>query len=458
MSAGAADPVSERAARRLTELFVSPRCGLITRVEAQARGPEEPTPPWLSTADLAHFDFRNAPRAERLNAGKGSTEAQSRLSAMGEALERYSAYHWDPSRVRVGPPSDTAILPSDCVLHSPVQYAEGHLPYRVWSPETPTSWIEGEELPSGDPVDVPAGLVYLSWPLPRAEDHVAAVTSNGLAAGADLEHATLGALHELIERDALMITWLNRLPAARIVAPEHGCHAAAIIRHYRRHGVSVRLYRVATDQAATVVLAVAVNPDGIEPVHVVGMGCAERPLAAVDKAVFELCQARPSEAVRFREQNPGERLRRHEDVIELEDHPLFHGLAAHRREFDFLDDDSEPVTLDDIEPDAANAGQATPPGDAADELSARRAELERLVAGLTASGCRVARVDITAQDIRPSGVRVVRCFATGLQPIHFGHGQARLGGRRLFEAPRRWGLRERDTDEASLNPCPHPLA
>ena len=45
-----------------------------------------------------------------------------------------------------------------------------------------------------------------------------------------------------------------------------------------------------------------------------------------------------------------------------------------------------------------------------------------------------------------------------LQPMHFGAGQERLGGRRPFEMPRLLGRARRDLEEAELNRCPHPLA
>jgi ribosomal protein S12 methylthiotransferase accessory factor len=80
------------------------------------------------------------------------------------------------------------------------------------------------------------------------------------------------------------------------------------------------------------------------------------------------------------------------------------------------------------------------------------------VEALTGAGCRVAYVDLTTDDVAPYGIRVVRTIATGLQPIHFGHGEERLGGRRLFEVPRALGHATASRTEADLNPCPHPLA
>ena len=87
-----------------------------------------------------------------------------------------------------------------------------------------------------------------------------------------------------------------------------------------------------------------------------------------------------------------------------------------------------------------------------------RADLERCVALLGDAGSQVAYVDVTTPEIAERDLRVARVIATELQPIHFGYGQERLGGRRLFETPRRLGYTTRDQTRADLNPCPHPLA
>ena len=413
-------------AERLVGALVSRRCGLVSEIAPQSRGPDEPCPPHLWTATLAHYDFQNAARSDRLNAGKGRSEDEAKLSALGEAIERYSAYHWDDTRVRVDLAAENAITPADCVLHSPAQYTAG-LPYPQWSPEVQTSWIEGVELPGHTPVDLPAAFVYLVSPTPRPEDHVTAITSNGLAAGPDLNGAILGGLYEVIERDALMITWLNKLPATEIEAPEAGCYSAEIIRHYAYFGVKVRLVS---------------NPPGQGAARLIGMGCDLDPVAAVDKAVFELCQARPSMNARLQSGDPADRLKGYEDIADLDDHPLFHAIPANLHEFDFLFAGKERLRLDQM---------ARPEGGVEEAL-------ETVVAAATTSGARVAYVDITTPDIAPLGPRVVRTFVTGLQPIHFGYGQGRFGGRRVFDAPVAWGYRETPLAEADLNPCPHPLA
>ena len=78
------------------ESFVSARVGLVRSLSPQARGDEEPEPPYLFTATLSNFDFRALDKQDRLAAGKGRTREAAMSAAIGEALERYCAYHWDP--------------------------------------------------------------------------------------------------------------------------------------------------------------------------------------------------------------------------------------------------------------------------------------------------------------------------------------------------------------------------
>jgi ribosomal protein S12 methylthiotransferase accessory factor len=85
-------------------------------------------------------------------------------------------------------------------------------------------------------------------------------------------------------------------------------------------------------------------------------------------------------------------------------------------------------------------------------------DLATAVDGLARAGCRVAYAEVTTADVRPYALRVVRTIATGLQPMHFGFGEERLGGRRLFEVPVQLGYTRQSRLESDLNPCPHPLA
>ncbi|MEM9787910.1 MAG: YcaO-like family protein, partial [Pseudomonadota bacterium] len=300
-------------ASRLIAALVSPRCGIVTALVPQMRGPQEPTPPHLWNATLAHFSTQQTQIGVRVTGGKGRTEAEAKLSALGEAMERYASFQWDPARVRIGQADENAITPDDCVLYSKAQHAAG-CPFPPWSPKTPTSWITGTELPDGNPVEMPASQVYALGPPPRMEDFFTPSASNGMAAGKDLDHAILGGLHEVIERDAFMITWLNKLPARKIKLPDRGCTAAATIRHYDKFGVKIRLMWLHTDQSVYVMMAIAEDPQDGGIFRVIGLGCDGDPVVAVDKAVSELCQLRAGMVMRMQMDDYEKRLTGYEAV------------------------------------------------------------------------------------------------------------------------------------------------
>jgi ribosomal protein S12 methylthiotransferase accessory factor len=430
---------------RLEEL-VSARVGVIRDLSPQSRGAEEPMPPHLYTATLSHFDFRSTERTERIAAGKGTSEEEAKASAIGEAIERYCASHWDPLRISIARCDDLTsprITPAECVLYSDEQYRQPGWQYRRWEPSIPISWMEGVELPERKPVLVPAGLSYLVHPTPREEDNLAVVTSNGLAAGATLASAVLSALCEVMERDALMITWLNRLPAVEVDLEQIRGWPGRIYRHYKQFSVNLRTFCLPSDLPAPVMMTVAFDDRPGRPAAVVGMGCHPDPNVAVLKSVYELCQARPAETRRFIDRPPAGRLQRYEDVRSLDDHSAFVTLPERRSEFEFLWARGARIRLETLPNPSA--------GDAGSDLIFCTTALSKL-------GLRVAYVDLTTPDITDYGIFAVRVLVTDLQPIHFGHGQERLGGRRLYELPHRLGFAPAARTVRDLNPCPHPMA
>ena len=427
---------------RLLEL-VSPRVGVVRSLSRVPRGVDEPSPPILYHAQLSHFDFRRGKLLERSAFGKGFSEDEAMGSALGEAIERYCAHHADTRAIRGAKAAalDTPFLsPAECVLYSEPQYARKSFPYARWDEQTETSWLPGVEFPGNTDVLLPAALVYMNYSGPNNDEYFCPSTSNGMAAGPDLDSAVLAGLCELVERDGFLIHWMNRLTAPEVEFA--GGTAGAIREYYARFGVEVRVFDLSTDVPAAVMMAVALTRRDRGPAAVVGLGCHPSPEKALVKALGEVCQVRPGEVKRFLETDPAKLPQLPEAVKTLEDHSGYFFSPERLPELAFLLDNGRRRRLEEM-PDRSQGSLC--------------ADLHNLVAGLRGAGCRVAFVDVTSPDIQPYPVRAVRTFATGLQPIHFGYGEEHLGGRRLFEAPRRLGYGGGRRSESELNPCPHPL-
>lgn len=429
---------------RLLEL-VSPKVGVIRSLTKVVRGVEEPNPPVMYQAVLSHFDYRMAPPLERSSAGKGRTDSEAIRAALGEAVEHYCASQVNKQSTRLTSLEELpdAVTPLECVLYSDAQYARAKLPYHRWQPQDSLTWTPMRELPLGREVFAPAQLVYLTFTAQREEDFLTTPNSNGLAAGPDLEFAILNGLYELIERDGFLITWMNKLPAPEVEFAGANDLAQSIKEHYARYGTEIRVFNVSTDIPVYVMMAMALDRTGEGPAVLVGLGCHLDPQVALNKALLEICQVHPSETHRYKEERPAQRLRSYEDVRTLEDHGAFLTAPERIGECSFLLDNGR----------AQSAGEMPNRSQGSVE-----ADLQACVDALVNAGCRVLYADLTTPDVADYGFRVVRTIATGLQPMHFGHGEERLGGRRLFEVPHTLGHAEGVRGEGDLNPCPHPLA
>jgi ribosomal protein S12 methylthiotransferase accessory factor len=421
---------------------VSSRVGIIRWLRRVARSADEPQLPILYHSLLSNFDFVKGTDSDRSSMGKGRNDADAMRGAIGEALERYSAQHPVVASIRVARAAELggpALAPDAFVLYSAEQHASGTLPFRRYDAADEIGWLRGTSLPDREPVWLPASLVYLNYNR-DGYDAFCVSTSNGLAAGQTVASATLAGLCELVERDAFLAGWMNRLPLPALVIAGADSLLDEMIAHYASFGIEIRIIDCSLDLAPYVMMAMSIDRSGNGPAVMVGLGCSLDPVRAVEKALFEIAQVRTGDARKGPDAR--ERIPSYEDVRTMADHSAYFGQLDRLAEMDFLLTAPPARRLAELENRARDDADA---------------DLDTVVRSLRDAGAQVAYADVTTDDVAEVGVRVVRAFATGLQPIHFGHGMERLGGRRLFELPKRLGFRPSDATPSDLNPCPHPL-
>jgi ribosomal protein S12 methylthiotransferase accessory factor len=416
---------------------VSPRTGIVKSLNLRVKSDDQPALPYIYEGLLAHHDFRRAERRTRAFCGKGLTEESAMLGAIGEAVERYCAAHVAPGgthRAAYASLGDEAVPPADFVLYSDAQRARVDLGFWHWKAEDEILWTRVDELGSGAQLWVPSAFIYLTYASDRTQDLICAPSSSGCAAGPDRNSAIRSAILELVERDAFMITWLCRLPAVEIETTGIGGIIGEICATYQRWGTEIRAFALPTDMTATVVMAVALDRSGAGPAAVVGLGCEMSPADALRKSLFEICQMHEPLRQRNKE-GDATRLNAYADVKTLDDHAAYFFPRDHFHELDFLLNSARKIRIGDL---ADHSGTSI------------EDDLRILARGVAACGCRAFYCDLTTPDLDAYPIRVVRALITHLQPISFGYGLERLGGRRLYD---RGGI-----PEASLNRCPHPLA
>lgn len=395
--------------------------------------PDEAGPelPLGSTAVLAAYT-EGAPGADNPNvgSGKGLTAAEAMVSAVGEAIERYSASRIRPEAVRracLAELDGDVLDPRRLCLYRPEQYAAPTFPFSPFDPDRPLDWVRGEWLDDGAPVWLPALPTYMHF-RPPPDEYFCQVSSNGLAAGRDLEDAALRATAELVERDAFMLTWLAQTPARRVLLDATLDPAVAeVVRQLGEAGARIELYLLDVDAPFPAFVCVGFGDGKRWPGATVSLAAHANPRLAARKAILE--QAHVGPFIRRLMRDGEQPIPESPDAVHsLTDHALFYVPPERAVAFDFLRAGGRTVPL------AALNGPAR---------VTRAAYIELL----RAAGLRVAFADVTAPDVATSPLRVARALGPDMQPIDFGWRVRRLANPRLDALLRR-----------GLNPYPHPLA
>lgn len=334
---------------------------------------------------------------ERIDAGTpaggaGRTHQDARAAAIGELLERYAGARC-PVPVITRAEADARVLSlEEFSLHSPEQRERPDFPLaddyrrdaftRVWN------------LLDNTPAHAPTALVSTD----PAHGHLA--TSSGLAAAPTMVGALLRATQELVERDALVTTWLHgiaaprvrvRLPLARAIGAD--VTVLDITPAYSPHPVA---------------LVAGSSPIEGRPRRAVGLACRSDWDAAVAKAEVEWAQSLAFVSARGSEVSERPEP---DEVTSFDDHALFYSARG-----DLWD--ALPAFRG---PECAAREPARQTSDAA--------QLHELVTALADAGVEVWYRDLSMRDTLACGVKVARVLAPQLVGIHCDHRWPHLGGR-----------------------------
>jgi oxazoline/thiazoline synthase len=154
--------------------------------------------------------------------GKGKSETQAKVSALSEAIERYSwEFQGDEARIRSKLKNlNTPVHPNACMLFSEMQFKNRELwnatgSHLTWVPELfdeemEIEWSPVWSLTSETTKYIPTAYCYYGY-AQQFNIQFTRADSNGCAAGNTKEEAILQGFMELVERDAVALWWYNCL-------------------------------------------------------------------------------------------------------------------------------------------------------------------------------------------------------------------------------------------------------
>ncbi len=227
--------------------------------------------------------------------GKGQTALLAKVSAAMEAIELWHAEN-------VHPPVTIPATPAEDL----------DLPYRISglvsgpavlvTDRTPLDWVNATGMVTADVVPVPSAVVSLPdgdrpWSLPGFQ-----WSSNGLASGNSHAEASLHALYEIVERDAISAQPGDTTGQYVDPASITDNHCASLIASIGSSGATLTIERLPSRFGVPCYRSEVFSPDF--PVASAGTGAHLDAHIAVSRAVTEAVQSRLTAIVGSRDDLP----------------------------------------------------------------------------------------------------------------------------------------------------------
>jgi ribosomal protein S12 methylthiotransferase accessory factor len=257
--------------------------------------------------------------------------------------------------------------------------------------------------------------------------------STGVAAHTDLQAAIVSAILEVVERDAIALTWLTRLPLAEVLPG--GGEAVRLRSLVQRSGCRYSLFDATTDVGIPTIYGLQRRPHHTSLAQLVACASGYNAAVVYRKVLFELAQLNH---VDWASHSPPEDPR---DILLLEHGASYMASPERSGAFDFLAADLRTRKLEHFD-------VAEPSG-----YGAKIADLKHRLTGL---GYEVYLVNLTTDDLVQAGVHVVRAIIPGLLPMSPLYRARYLGHPRLYDYARKMGLY--NFSERDVNPYPQPFA
>ncbi|MFI7693535.1 TOMM precursor leader peptide-binding protein [Nonomuraea sp. NPDC049655] len=423
------------------EKHISPLIGAVTRLHTFAEQDNGVTYSFTAGHNFAMIGdnmdlLRRNLRGQ--SGGKGRTEVQARVSALCEAIERYSGVWRGEEPVTEAAYADldpaVAVHPESLLHFSDAQYAGReewnkdpahrlHLVPERFRTDLPVDWSPAWSLTEERERLVPSGYAWYGHP--DLERHFYCVgDSNGNASGNSIEEAVLQGFCELVERDAVALWWYNRArrPAFDLDSLRDP-YVDTVREFYRGMDRDLWLLDITTDLGIPAFVGVSHRLGHPVEDVIVGFGAHLDPRIAAIRTLTEVNQFLPS--VERRDEH-GETLYLDDDVATL---AWWKETKLAEEPWLVPDPAARPRTLADY---ARSDG-----GDLAGDV-------QTCVARAAAAGIEVIALDQSRPDLELSVVRVI---APGMR-----HFWRRLGPGRLYDVPVSLGWIPEPRAEDELNP------
>lgn len=369
--------------------------------------------------------------------GALNSEKASRL-CLAEAIERYASCFvaddqiiWATAEELGAEGVDLTRFP-EC---SPDEISNPRSFTTAIDTNAPIRWVRGWSLTRNRSIYVPAISTWLHISARSIGERFTSPISTGCATHSSLHQAIINGLSEVIERDSIALTWLQRIPWPKLEIDVEDPRLEPFLDRYRRSHVETHFFDATTDTGVPTFYSVDVTPNNRVLGQLVMCNTSLDPIDSVAKMLRESASSRIA-------MQSSRDLPEHVDEFTSVFHGAkYMGTPEQRPAFDFLLNSTETRRLSEIE----SLVRENP-----------EAELREMVQRLAAIDAEVIVVELTTEEARAAGFRVVRVIVPELMPLSFVHTARYLAHPRLYSLPAKLGYPV--ADDAHINPLPQPFA
>lgn len=374
-------------------------------------------------------------------AGSGIEYDNVRLKAIAEGLERYSCCAYDEKQFIWATAEElgSRALDLDAIPRcSKKELAHPKCPIVAPDKKAPLRWVQGISLLDGHTIWLPAIMTYMHISYMSEGERICFPISTGCAAHRSFEQALLGAICEVVERDALSLVWLQKMQLPRIELDSLPPQLQIFIEqnNLRLNVIEHMFFDATTDIGIPTIYSVQISPHNAKLAAHVMCATGLDPIDCITKIIAESSASRAT--LQMQTQENAKPL---DDFIDVLDGALYMGRHENLAAFNFLVHSPYKRRLSEIPMMATNDPKK---------------DLLQAVKQLSGCAMNIFAVDLSTDEALRVDMRVVRVIIPELMPLSFSYRARFLAHPRLYEAPENMGYPVNSEDE--VNQWPQPFA
>jgi len=382
-----------------------------------------------------------ATRTDNLNIASGFSFDRdlALIRALGEALERYSLETYIPYISTIGSIAKIEKLgeflnPLDISPFLTKQLEQKKNHRFLIKKNSNFSWTKATLYNYNKEILLPAQLVSFNYSLINREPRILPINSTGTAFDTTFEGAFYRALCELIERDAFMISYLNKLPSPKInLKSLNSKNVNKILDILERYKLEVYVLDLATDLKIPAFGAVIIDKTGLGPAVSIGLKAGWEIENCITGSIEEALMTRSWIRDKFGYIKAA--YKESEDIETIEQRAFLWFSTKMIGKLDFWLKNKKTINIS--------------------KNKTIENKLEKTLKILLENNMNIIYKNITPMNIKNGGFFVIRAIIPQLQPLYLNEKYKFLGKERLYDVPYKLGFRRKKA--VDLNKVPHPF-